>query len=46
VLRRVLWKNDILIAAADVGGVVSRTMSLEIASGRTLVRSNGTVVEL
>jgi chemotaxis protein CheD len=46
VLRRVLWKNDILIATADVGGAVSRTMSLEIATGRTFVRSNGSVVEL
>jgi chemotaxis protein CheD len=46
VLRKVLWKNDILIAASDVGGAASRTLSLEMATGRTLVKSNGTVVEL
>jgi chemotaxis protein CheD len=46
VLRKVLWKNEILIAAETVGGSASRTMYLEMASGRTLVRSNGSVREL
>lgn len=42
VLRKVLWKNDILIAAEDIGGSISRTVSLEISTGRTRIRS-GTV---
>lgn len=46
VLRRVLWKNDILLAAEDVGGRISRTFVLEVAGGRTLVKSNGTLREL
>lgn len=46
VLRKVLWKNDILIASEVIGGSSSRTMYLEMATGRTLVRSNGTVREL
>jgi chemotaxis protein CheD len=46
VLRRVLWKNDILIAAQDTGGAVSRTMVVETATGRTLVKSNGSTREL
>jgi chemotaxis protein CheD len=46
VLRRVLWKNDILIAAQDTGGAVSRTVILEVGSGRTLVKSNGSIREL
>jgi chemotaxis protein CheD len=46
VLRKVLWKNDILIAGEAVGGSVSRTMYLEMASGRTLVRSGGSLREL
>lgn len=46
VLRRILWKNDILIAAEDIGGSVARTMALEIATGRTMIRSQGTQVDL
>ena len=46
VLRKVLWKNDILIASEVIGGSSSRTMYLEMATGRTLVRSNGSVREL
>lgn len=45
-LRKVLWKNDILIAAEDVGGVASRTMHLEVASGATYVKANGRTFEL
>jgi len=46
VLRKVLWKNDILIAAEDVGGTVARTLYLFLDSGRTVVRSGGTEREL
>ena len=46
VLRKILWKNNVLIQSEDVGGTVSRTMSLEIATGRVLVKSKGTVKEL
>jgi chemotaxis protein CheD len=41
VLRKLLWKNEILIAAEDVGGEASRTMRLDMASGRTLIRNEG-----
>jgi chemotaxis protein CheD len=46
VVRRLLWKNDILIAAEDCGGTASRTVMLEMATGRTLIRSNGSWREL
>ena len=46
VVRKVLWKNEILIAAEDVGGSASRTVYLEIGTGRTTVKSEGTVREL
>jgi chemotaxis protein CheD len=46
VVRKVLWKNGILIAAEDVGGSASRTVSLEVGTGRTLVKSEGAVREL
>ncbi|MCF7886328.1 MAG: chemotaxis protein CheD [Candidatus Marinimicrobia bacterium] len=38
VARKMLWKNDILIDGEDVGGTVSRTMSLYLVDGRTTVR--------
>jgi chemotaxis protein CheD len=35
VFRKLMWKNDLLIAAEEVGGSRPRTMSLEIGTGRT-----------
>ncbi|MDH7600552.1 MAG: chemotaxis protein CheD [Armatimonadota bacterium] len=40
-LRKLLWKNNIMITACDVGGHQSRTMSLSIATGTVVVRTNG-----
>lgn len=39
VVRKVLWKNGILIAAEDVGGTSSRTVYLDIGSGSTIVKT-------
>lgn len=41
VLRKVLWKNNILIAAEDVGGTQARTVYLHMDTGRTVIRSGG-----
>lgn len=46
VLRKLLWKNNILIAAEDIGGSRSRSVFLEISSGQTYVRSQGKLVAL
>ncbi len=46
VVRKLLWKNNILIQAEDVGGSAARTVFLDIGSGRTIVKSNGQEVEL
>lgn len=46
VLRKVLWKNDILIAAEDVGGTIPRTLYLYLDSGRVAIKSRGTETEL
>lgn len=46
VLRKVLWKNSILIAAEDVGGQAARTMFLYMADGKTTIKSNGVESEL
>jgi chemotaxis protein CheD len=45
-LRRILWKNDILIAAERVGGTRARTMYVSVATGRVLIRSGSEQVEL
>ncbi len=40
ILRQLLWKNGLLMRSYDVGGSNSRTMSLEIGTGKVTVRSN------
>jgi chemotaxis protein CheD len=41
-LRKLLWKNGVMIKASDVGGVQqSRTMYLSVASGDVTVKCNG-----
>lgn len=46
VTRKVLWKNDVLIAAQDIGGSSARTMILRLDSGKTFIKSGGSEVEL
>ena len=46
VLRKILWKNNLLMKAEHLGESVSRTLSLEIATGRTLLKCKGQVIEL
>lgn len=46
VLRKMFWKNQILIAAEDVGGSRSRTTRISVRTGVVTVRSQGTEVEL
>jgi chemotaxis protein CheD len=46
ILRKLLWKNDLLIHAEDVGGDFPRTMSLEVGSGVVLIQSGGREWEL
>ncbi len=40
-LRKLLWKNGLLLKAHDVGGSDSRTVSLEIGTGKVTIRSVG-----
>ena len=46
VLRKILWKNKILIAAEETGGAIARTVSLNIADGTTLIKAKGEQREL
>jgi chemotaxis protein CheD len=41
-LRKLLWKNGVILRGEDVGGQrVSRTVSLRVASGEVVVKTNG-----
>lgn len=42
VLQEVLVKNGIRLAAEDVGGTASRMVQLDLATGQTIINSNGT----
>jgi len=39
ILRKLLWKDGLLLKSYDVGGSNSRTMSLEIGTGRVTIKS-------
>lgn len=45
-LRKLLWRNGLMIKAHDVGGNVSRTMTLAIATGEVTLAINGKRVRL
>lgn len=46
VLRKLLWKNNLLLSASDVGGDCSRTVTLYIASGEVWVKKQGETKKL
>lgn len=41
ILRKMFWKNNVLIDFEDVGGSVNRTLKLEIATGKTCLKVSG-----
>ena len=45
-LKKILWKNDILLSAEDIGGSQARTLSLYMEDGRTTVYADRTEREL
>ena len=45
-LRKMLWQNSVIVAAADVGGTISRTMYLDVSTGRTWLQTDGIEREL
>jgi chemotaxis protein CheD len=45
-LRKLLWKNGVLLSSHDVGGCVSRMMTLEIGTGDVTLKIDGKVTNL
>ena len=45
-LRKVLWKNSIMLSGEEVGGTIPRTLYLYMDTGKTVVRSQGNIRDL
>ncbi|HNQ23848.1 MAG TPA: chemotaxis protein CheD [Phycisphaerae bacterium] len=45
-LRKMFWKNNILIDGEDVGGQISRTLRLEVGTGRVTIKTRDGEKEL
>jgi chemotaxis protein CheD len=41
VLKKLLWKINILLEAEDVGGMVSRTIHFDVSTGQVVLSSGG-----
>ena len=46
VLRKLLWKNNLMITTEDVGGNDSRTARINVSDGKVIIRSKGSEYEL
>jgi chemotaxis protein CheD len=44
--RRLLWKLGVMLASEAIGGVISRNVSLEIATGKLLLQEGGRQQEI
>jgi chemotaxis protein CheD len=40
-MRKILWRNNVLIKAEDVGGQVSRTVRLDLETGKVWLKYSG-----
>ncbi len=40
-MRKIFWKNNVMIAAEDTGANHNRTVRLDMATGKTFVRTSG-----
>ncbi len=45
-LRKVFWKNNVLIKSYDIGGTASRTLLVEIGTGTVVLKMNGAAKKL
>lgn len=40
-MRKIFWKNNVMIASEDIGANHNRTVRLDMATGKTFVRTSG-----
>ncbi|MEN6483489.1 MAG: chemotaxis protein CheD, partial [Syntrophobacteraceae bacterium] len=40
-MRKIFWRNNVMIAAEHVGGSVNRTVRLEMSTGRVFIKVSG-----
>jgi chemotaxis protein CheD len=40
-MRKIFWRNNVMVMAEEIGGNVNRTVRLEIATGRVIVKISG-----
>lgn len=45
ILKKLLWKNGLLLKAEDVGGSVSRTLTMNAQDGKCFLKINGETKE-
>ncbi len=45
-LRKIFWKNGVLIESEHVGGSISRTLRLDVGTGRTTISTRGKEIEV
>jgi chemotaxis protein CheD len=46
VLKKLLWKNNVLLESEDVGGNSSRTVHFDLSTGQAIISRNGQKWEL
>jgi chemotaxis protein CheD len=44
-VRKIFWRNNVLVDAEDVGGNVNRTVGIDVATGQVWVKTNGMEVK-
>ncbi len=46
ILKKILWKNNLLLRAEHIGANISRTLSLSLADGKTTLKVSGETINL
>ena len=46
VLEKLLWKNNVMLEAKEIGGTESRTVFFDLSTGRTVIKGRGKEREL
>jgi chemotaxis protein CheD len=42
-MRKIFWKAGVLVRKEEIGGVDSRTVRIEVATGKVMLRTSGSV---